>query len=120
MLKPYIVFLQEEQQKTKKKKKSTKKKVIVTVEPSKISQDSSSPDVDSQDGSLTDNEVNTGNVKFPGGPRAMAPGIFLSQKRPSMSSSNNSTNPLSTNNSSMTKGDRMGSADAKGEHQIID
>ncbi|XP_037534468.1 lysine-specific demethylase phf2 [Nematolebias whitei] len=104
---------QEEQQKTKKKKKSTKKKAIVTVEPSKISQDSSSPDVDSQDGSLTDNEVNTGTVKSPGGPRAMAPGIFLSQKRPSMSSSNNSTNSLSTNNSSMTKGDRMGSADAK-------
>ncbi|XP_013877150.1 lysine-specific demethylase phf2 isoform X2 [Austrofundulus limnaeus] len=106
---------QEEQQKTKKKKKSTKKKAIVAEEPSKTSQDSSSPDhnVDSQDGSLTDSEVNTGTVKFPGGPQPMAPGIFLSQKRPSMSSSNNSTNSSSTNNSSTAKGDRLGSTDSK-------
>uniref|UniRef100_A0A3B4U2P8 Lysine-specific demethylase PHF2 n=1 Tax=Seriola dumerili TaxID=41447 RepID=A0A3B4U2P8_SERDU len=82
---------QEEQQKTKKKKKSTKKKAIVIEEPPKISQDSSSPEhnLDSQDGSLTDHEFNTGAVKSPGGPQPMAPGVFLSQRRPSMSSPNN-------------------------------
>uniref|UniRef100_A0A4W6D295 Lysine-specific demethylase PHF2 n=1 Tax=Lates calcarifer TaxID=8187 RepID=A0A4W6D295_LATCA len=85
---------QEEQQKTKKKKKSTKKKAIVIEEPPKISQDSSSPEhnLDSQDGSLTDHEFNTGTVKLPGGPQPMAPGVFLSQRQPSMSSPNtNST-----------------------------
>uniref|UniRef100_A0A7N8X5Q2 Lysine-specific demethylase PHF2 n=1 Tax=Mastacembelus armatus TaxID=205130 RepID=A0A7N8X5Q2_9TELE len=82
---------QEEQQKTKKKKKSTKKKALVIEEPLKISQDSSSPEhnLDSQDGSLTDHEFNTGTVKSPGGPQPMAPGVFLSQRRPSMSSPNN-------------------------------
>uniref|UniRef100_A0A8D0D467 Lysine-specific demethylase PHF2 n=1 Tax=Sander lucioperca TaxID=283035 RepID=A0A8D0D467_SANLU len=82
---------QEEQQKTKKKKKSTKKKAIVIEEPPKISQDSSSPEhnLDSQDGSLTDHEFNTGTVKSPGGPQPMAPGVFLSQRRPSVSSPNN-------------------------------
>ncbi|XP_063330931.1 lysine-specific demethylase phf2 isoform X2 [Pelmatolapia mariae] len=105
---------QEEQQKTKKKKKSTKKKALVIEEPPKISQDSSSPEhnLDSQDGSLTDHEFNTGTVKSPGGPQPMAPGVFLSQRRPSMSSPN-STNSTSTNSSGMTKGDRVGSADAK-------
>uniref|UniRef100_A0A4W6D2R7 Lysine-specific demethylase PHF2 n=1 Tax=Lates calcarifer TaxID=8187 RepID=A0A4W6D2R7_LATCA len=84
----------QEQQKTKKKKKSTKKKAIVIEEPPKISQDSSSPEhnLDSQDGSLTDHEFNTGTVKLPGGPQPMAPGVFLSQRQPSMSSPNtNST-----------------------------
>uniref|UniRef100_A0A4W6D1S7 Lysine-specific demethylase PHF2 n=1 Tax=Lates calcarifer TaxID=8187 RepID=A0A4W6D1S7_LATCA len=102
----------QEQQKTKKKKKSTKKKAIVIEEPPKISQDSSSPEhnLDSQDGSLTDHEFNTGTVKLPGGPQPMAPGVFLSQRQPSMSSPN--TNSTSTN-SSMAKGDRVGSADAK-------
>uniref|UniRef100_A0A8C3AHU8 Lysine-specific demethylase PHF2 n=1 Tax=Cyclopterus lumpus TaxID=8103 RepID=A0A8C3AHU8_CYCLU len=78
-------------QKTKKKKKSTKKKAIVVEEPPKISQDSSSPEhnLDSQDGSLTDHEFNTGTVKSPGGAQPMAPGVFLSQRRPSMSSPNN-------------------------------
>uniref|UniRef100_A0A668TIS2 Lysine-specific demethylase PHF2 n=1 Tax=Oreochromis aureus TaxID=47969 RepID=A0A668TIS2_OREAU len=91
---------QEEQQKTKKKKKSTKKKALVIEEPPKISQDSSSPEhnLDSQDGSLTDHEFNTGTVKSPGGPQPMAPGVFLSQRRPSMSSPN-STNSTSTNSS---------------------
>ncbi|XP_031587383.1 lysine-specific demethylase phf2 isoform X2 [Oreochromis aureus] len=105
---------QEEQQKTKKKKKSTKKKALVIEEPPKISQDSSSPEhnLDSQDGSLTDHEFNTGTVKSPGGPQPMAPGVFLSQRRPSMSSPN-STNSTSTNSSGMAKGDRVGSADAK-------
>lgn len=111
---------QEEQQKTKKKKKSTKKKAIVNEEPLKISQDSSSPEhnLDSQDGSLTDHEFNSGAVKSPGGPQPMAPGVFLSQRRPSMSSpssNNNSNNSTSTNSSNMAKGDRLGSADAKGE-----
>uniref|UniRef100_A0A4W6D304 Lysine-specific demethylase PHF2 n=1 Tax=Lates calcarifer TaxID=8187 RepID=A0A4W6D304_LATCA len=107
---------QEEQQKTKKKKKSTKKKAIVIEEPPKISQDSSSPEhnLDSQDGSLTDHEFNTGTVKLPGGPQPMAPGVFLSQRQPSMSSPN--TNSTSTN-SSMAKGDpkrlKKGMATAK-------
>uniref|UniRef100_A0A8C4ITH2 Lysine-specific demethylase PHF2 n=1 Tax=Dicentrarchus labrax TaxID=13489 RepID=A0A8C4ITH2_DICLA len=106
----------QEQQKTKKKKKSTKKKAIVIEEPPKISQDSSSPEhnLDSQDGSLTDHEFNTGTVKSPGGPQPMAPGVFLSQRRPSMSSPNNSTNSTSTNSSSMAKGDRVGSRLKKG------
>uniref|UniRef100_A0AAX7T3L3 Lysine-specific demethylase PHF2 n=1 Tax=Astatotilapia calliptera TaxID=8154 RepID=A0AAX7T3L3_ASTCA len=95
-----------------KKKKSTKKKALVIEEPPKISQDSSSPEhnLDSQDGSLTDHEFNTGTVKSPGGPQPMAPGVFLSQRRPSMSSPN-STNSTSTNSSGMAKGDRVGSAD---------
>lgn len=111
---------QEEQQRTKKKKKSTKKKSIIPEELPKHSQDSSSPDhnVDSQDGSLTDQEFTTGTVKSPGGPQPMAPGIFLSQRRPSLSSPNNSSNSTSTNSSSTAKGDRLGSADAKGR-QII-
>ncbi|XP_036007260.1 lysine-specific demethylase phf2 isoform X1 [Fundulus heteroclitus] len=106
---------QEEQQRTKKKKKNTKKKSIVVEELPKHSQDSSSPDhnADSQDGSLTDHEFSTGTVKSPGGPQPMAPGIFLSQRRPSVSSPNNSTNSTSTNSSSTAKGDRLGSADAK-------
>uniref|UniRef100_A0A7N5ZUR7 Lysine-specific demethylase PHF2 n=1 Tax=Anabas testudineus TaxID=64144 RepID=A0A7N5ZUR7_ANATE len=106
----------QEQQKTKKKKKSTKKKAIVIEEPPKISQDSSSPEhnLDSQDGSLTDHEFNTGTVKSPSGPQPMAPGVFLSQRRPSMSSPNNSTNSTSTNSSSMAKGDRVGSRLKKG------
>ncbi|XP_029288521.1 lysine-specific demethylase phf2-like [Cottoperca gobio] len=106
---------QEEQQKTKKKKKSTKKKAIVTEEPPKISQDSSSPEHNVEDGSLTDLEFNTGTVKSPGGPQPMAPGVFLSQRRPSMSSPNNSSNSTSTNSSSMAKVERVVSADAKGE-----
>uniref|UniRef100_A0A672I3E6 JmjC domain-containing protein n=2 Tax=Salarias fasciatus TaxID=181472 RepID=A0A672I3E6_SALFA len=77
---------QEEQQKTKKKKKSAKKKAPVPEEPVRLSQDSSSPEhnPDSQDGSLTDQEFNPG--KSPGGPQPMAPGVFLSQRRPSVSS----------------------------------
>uniref|UniRef100_A0A8C7Z8L8 Lysine-specific demethylase PHF2 n=1 Tax=Oryzias sinensis TaxID=183150 RepID=A0A8C7Z8L8_9TELE len=87
---------QEEQQKTKKKKKSTKKKALLSEEPLKASQDSSSPEhnLDSQDGSLTDQEFNTGTVKSPGGHHPMAPGVFLAQRRPSVSSPNNSTKRL--------------------------
>uniref|UniRef100_A0A665WI93 Lysine-specific demethylase PHF2 n=1 Tax=Echeneis naucrates TaxID=173247 RepID=A0A665WI93_ECHNA len=97
---------QEEQQKTKKKKKNTKKKAIVIEEPPKISQDSSSPEhnLDSQDGSITDHEFNT--VKPLGGPQPMAPGVFLSHRRPSISSPNNSTN-------STTKRLKKGMATAK-------
>uniref|UniRef100_A0A3Q2CUB3 PHD finger protein 2 n=1 Tax=Cyprinodon variegatus TaxID=28743 RepID=A0A3Q2CUB3_CYPVA len=105
----------QEQQRTKKKKKSTKKKSIIVEELPKHSQDSSSPDhnADSQDGSLTDHEFGPGAVKSPGGAQPMAPGIFLSQRRPSVSSPNNSTNSSSTNSSSTAKGDRLGSTDAK-------
>jgi len=67
------------------------------------------------DGSLTDPEFNTGTVKSPGGPQPMAPGVFLSQRRPSISSPNNSSNPMSTTSSSMAKVERVVSADAKGE-----
>ncbi|XP_054880313.1 lysine-specific demethylase phf2 isoform X2 [Poeciliopsis prolifica] len=106
---------QEEQQRTKKKKKSGKKKSVATEEPPKHSQDSSSPDhnADSQDGSLSDHEFTTGTAKSPGGPQPMAPGIFLSQRRPSVSSPNNSTNSTSTNSSSAARADRLGPADAK-------
>ncbi|XP_037347018.1 lysine-specific demethylase phf2 isoform X2 [Pungitius pungitius] len=106
---------QEEQQKTKKKKKSTKKKPIVVEEPLKFSQDSSSPEhnADSRDGSLTDHELGAGAAKSPGGPQPMAPGVFLSQRRPSISPPNNSTNPASTISSSAAKGERAVSADAK-------
>ncbi|KAM9758438.1 lysine-specific demethylase phf2 isoform 2-T2 [Menidia menidia] len=106
---------QEEQQKTKKKKKSTKKKALVAEEPPKLSQDSSSPEhnADSHEGSLTDQELSPGAVKSPGGPQPMAPGVFLSQRRPSLSSPNNSTHSTSTHSSSMAKVDRAGSADAK-------
>ncbi|XP_068598384.1 lysine-specific demethylase phf2 [Brachionichthys hirsutus] len=100
----------QEQQKTKKKKKSTKKKATVIQAPPKISQDSSSPEhnVDSHDGSLTDHEFNTGTAKLAGGPQPMAPGVFLSRKRPSVSSP-------STNNSSnsTTKRLKKGMATAK-------
>ncbi|XP_032405795.1 LOW QUALITY PROTEIN: lysine-specific demethylase phf2-like [Xiphophorus hellerii] len=106
---------QEEQQRTKKKKKSGKKKSAAAEEPPKHSQDSSSPDhnADSQEGSLTDHEFTTGTAKSPGGPQPMAPGIFLSQRRPSVSSPNNSTNSTSTNSSSAARADRLGPADAK-------
>uniref|UniRef100_A0A672I2S2 Lysine-specific demethylase PHF2 n=1 Tax=Salarias fasciatus TaxID=181472 RepID=A0A672I2S2_SALFA len=97
---------QEEQQKTKKKKKSAKKKAPVPEEPVRLSQDSSSPEhnPDSQDGSLTDQEFNPG--KSPGGPQPMAPGVFLSQRRPSVSSPHHSTN-------STTKRLKKGMATAK-------
>uniref|UniRef100_A0A3P9I9J9 Lysine-specific demethylase PHF2 n=1 Tax=Oryzias latipes TaxID=8090 RepID=A0A3P9I9J9_ORYLA len=106
---------QEEQQKTKKKKKSTKKKALLSEEPLKVSQDSSSPEhnLDSQDGSLTDQEFNTGTVKSPGGHHPMAPGVFLAQRRPSVSSPNNSSNSTNTSSSSTAKGERAGSVDTK-------
>lgn len=106
---------QEEQQKTKKKKKSTKKKTLVMEDPPRLSQDSSSPDhnQDSNDGNLSDHEFSSGTVKSPGGPQPMAPGVFLSHRRPSLSSPNNSTNSTSTNSSSLAKGERPGAPDSK-------
>uniref|UniRef100_A0AAY4EHG0 Lysine-specific demethylase PHF2 n=1 Tax=Denticeps clupeoides TaxID=299321 RepID=A0AAY4EHG0_9TELE len=81
---------QEEQQ--KKKKKSPKKKAVMVEEPPKISQDSSSPEPpDSQEGSLADHEYSTGTGKTAGGSQPMAPGVFLTQRRPSTSSQNNSS-----------------------------
>lgn len=108
---------QEEQQKTKKKKKSTKKKALLSEEPLKASQDSSSPEhnPDSQDGSLTDQEFNTGTVKSPGGHHPMAPGVFLAQRRPSVSSPNNSSNSTNTSSSSTAKAERAASVDTKSE-----
>lgn len=92
---------------------------MMIEEPQKISQDSSSPEhnLDSQDGSLTDHEYNTGSGKSPGGPQPMAPGVFLTQRRPSTSSQNNNstTTTTTTNTTAVAKGDRGASADAKGE-----
>uniref|UniRef100_A0A8C6TA65 Lysine-specific demethylase PHF2 n=1 Tax=Neogobius melanostomus TaxID=47308 RepID=A0A8C6TA65_9GOBI len=88
----------QEQQKTKKKKKSTKKKPLVIEDPPRLSQDSSSDhNADSNDGNMSDPEFSTGTVKPPGGHQPMAPGVFLKQRRPSMSSPNNSTHSSSTN-----------------------
>ncbi|XP_048110677.1 lysine-specific demethylase phf2 isoform X2 [Alosa alosa] len=92
---------QEEQQKIKKKKKSTKKKAapapLVVEEPQRHSQDSSSPEppLDSQEGLLSDHEYSTGAGagKTAGGSQPMAPGVFLSQRRPSTSSQNNNSSP---------------------------
>uniref|UniRef100_W5N9M6 Lysine-specific demethylase PHF2 n=1 Tax=Lepisosteus oculatus TaxID=7918 RepID=W5N9M6_LEPOC len=82
---------QQEQQKTKKKK-STKKKPS-SDDSSKISQDSSSPEqkLDSHPSSLADHEYTAGTAKTPGGPQPMAPGVFLTQRRPSTSSQNNAS-----------------------------
>ncbi|XP_033822719.1 lysine-specific demethylase phf2 isoform X2 [Periophthalmus magnuspinnatus] len=105
---------QEEQQKTKKKKKSTKKKTLVMEDPPRLSQDSSSDhNADSNDGNMSDQEFSTGTVKSPGGPQPMAPGVFLNQRRPSLSSPNNSTHSSSTNNSGLAKGERPAAPDSK-------
>lgn len=106
---------QEEQQKIKKKKKSGKKKAPTAEEPRRLFQDCSSPEhnADSRDGDPSDQEYGAGTGKSPGGPQPMAPGVFLSQRRPSASSPNISTNTTSTANSAAAKGDRGGSAEAK-------
>ncbi|KAK7907402.1 hypothetical protein WMY93_016014 [Mugilogobius chulae] len=105
---------QEEQQKTKKKKKSTKKKTLVMEDLPRLSQDSSSDhNADSNDGNMSDLEFSTGTVKSPGGPQPMAPGVFLNQRRPSLSSPNNSTHSSSTNNSGLAKGERPVAPDSK-------
>ncbi|XP_039626898.1 lysine-specific demethylase phf2 isoform X1 [Polypterus senegalus] len=81
---------QQEQHKTKKKK-NTKKKLSLD-ETNKLSQESSSPEQksDSHPSSL-DHEYTAGTVKTPGGPQPMAPGVFLTQRRPSTSSQNNAS-----------------------------
>ncbi|KAL4655879.1 lysine-specific demethylase phf2-like [Arapaima gigas] len=93
----------QEEQKIKKKK-STKKKTPAE-EPQKIPPESSSPKphVDNQDSSLADHEYTTGTGKTTAGSQPMAPGVFLSQRRPSTSSLSNTT----------AKGDRSLTADAK-------
>uniref|UniRef100_A0A6Q2Z9T1 Lysine-specific demethylase PHF2 n=1 Tax=Esox lucius TaxID=8010 RepID=A0A6Q2Z9T1_ESOLU len=106
---------QEEQQKTKKKKKSTKKKPPVVVreeeeeeeedqEPlRKLSRDSSSPEPDvvqDSDHDLSDPEFSEAGGKQSGGPQPMAPGVFLTQRRPSTSSSSHN------NNNTTAKGER--------------
>ncbi|KAJ7994406.1 hypothetical protein DPEC_G00248950 [Dallia pectoralis] len=117
---------QEEQQKTKKKKKSTKKKPPVVVreeveeeeevveEPvRKLSRDSSSPEPDvgqDSDHDLSDHEFSEGGGKLSGGPQPMAPGVFLTQRRPSTSSSSHN------NNNTTAKGERgTGAAATKGD-----
>ncbi|XP_061687376.1 lysine-specific demethylase phf2 isoform X2 [Syngnathoides biaculeatus] len=103
---------QEEQQKIKKKKIINKKTTVIE-EPLQISQDSSLSDhnLDSQDVSLIEHELISETDKLQGVPQAMAPGVFLSQRRPSISSPN--SNSTGTNSNSMTRGDRGVSADAK-------
>ncbi|XP_066553868.1 lysine-specific demethylase phf2 isoform X1 [Amia ocellicauda] len=82
---------QQEQQKTKKKKNAKKK--ILADDSSKISQDTSSPEqkLDSHASSLADHEYTAGTAKTPGGSQPMAPGVFLTQRRPSTSSQNNAS-----------------------------
>lgn len=104
------ICLSQEQQKTKKKKKSTKKKAL-QEEPRKVSQDCSSPEpnMDSQDSSLADHEYTAGTGKAAGGSQPMAPGVFLTQRRPSTSSQNVSSG----------KGERGVTAEAKGERNSL-
>ncbi|XP_036806900.1 lysine-specific demethylase phf2 [Oncorhynchus mykiss] len=109
---------QEEQQKTKKKKKSTKKKPPAAVreeeeeEPvRKLSRYSSSPEPgvgqDTEPGQ-TNHEYSSGaGGSQAGGLQPMAPGVFLTQRRPSTSS-------LSQNNNT-AKGERGAGGGAGGE-----
>ncbi|XP_029630068.1 lysine-specific demethylase phf2 [Salmo trutta] len=104
---------QEEQQKTKKKKKSTKKKPPAVVmeeeeeEPvRKLSRYSSSPEPDvgqNTEPGQTNHEYSSGaGGSQAGGLQPMAPGVFLTQRRPSTSS-------LSQNNNT-AKGERGAAA----------
>uniref|UniRef100_A0A8C5R3W2 PHD finger protein 2 n=1 Tax=Leptobrachium leishanense TaxID=445787 RepID=A0A8C5R3W2_9ANUR len=87
---------QQEEQKSKKKK-STKKKLSPN-HTNNVSQESSSPEaskLDSLSSSLTDHEYTAGASTFGlaqvnRGTQPMAPGVFLTQRRPSVSSQNNS------------------------------
>uniref|UniRef100_A0A8C1RUP5 PHD finger protein 2 n=1 Tax=Cyprinus carpio TaxID=7962 RepID=A0A8C1RUP5_CYPCA len=82
----------QEEQKIKKKKKSTKKKPMAVEEPHKLSQDSSSPEpTPDSETNLGDHEYSTGTSKTAGSLQPMAPGVFLSQRRPSSSSSSQIT-----------------------------
>ncbi|XP_057685179.1 lysine-specific demethylase phf2-like isoform X2 [Corythoichthys intestinalis] len=102
---------QEERQKTKKK--VIKKKTTLVEEPPNVSQDVSSSDhnEDSQDGDLTDHELNSETIKLPAGSQPMAPGVFLSQRTTSVSSPKR--NSTGANSHPITKGDRGVSADVK-------
>ncbi|XP_064422293.1 lysine-specific demethylase phf2 isoform X2 [Latimeria chalumnae] len=87
---------QQEQQKSRKKK-NTKKK-LSPENTNKISQESSSPEpkFDTPASSLADHEYTAGASTFgvaqvSKGSQPMAPGVFLTQRRPSTSSQNNSS-----------------------------
>uniref|UniRef100_A0A8C1TGW5 Lysine-specific demethylase PHF2 n=1 Tax=Cyprinus carpio TaxID=7962 RepID=A0A8C1TGW5_CYPCA len=85
----------QEEQKIKKKKKSTKKKPVAVEEPQKLSQDSSSPEpTPDSETNLGDHEYSTGTSKTAGSLQPMAPGVFLSQRRPSSSSSSQITSSV--------------------------
>ncbi|XP_064823451.1 lysine-specific demethylase phf2 isoform X1 [Oncorhynchus masou masou] len=121
---------QKEQQMTKKKQKSTKKKPPAALreeeeeeEPvRKLSRDSSTPEPDAgrdSEPGQTDHEYSSGaGGKQAGGPQPMAPGVFLTQRRPSTFSSSHNNN-----NNNTAKGERgaaggaggAGKGDAKGE-----
>uniref|UniRef100_A0A8C1YDK3 Lysine-specific demethylase PHF2 n=1 Tax=Cyprinus carpio TaxID=7962 RepID=A0A8C1YDK3_CYPCA len=87
--------LSHQEQKIKKKKKSTKKKPMAVEEPHKLSQDSSSPEpTPDSETNLGDHEYSTGTSKTAGSLQPMAPGVFLSQRRPSSSSSSQITSSV--------------------------
>uniref|UniRef100_A0A8C1KC89 Lysine-specific demethylase PHF2 n=1 Tax=Cyprinus carpio TaxID=7962 RepID=A0A8C1KC89_CYPCA len=101
----------QEEQKIKKKKKSTKKKPMAVEEPHKLSQDSSSPEpTPDSETNQGDHEYSTGTSKTAGSSQPMAPGVFLSQRRPSSSSS--SQNTLSVPPAKVERGN---STDSKGD-----
>uniref|UniRef100_A0A672T6D4 Lysine-specific demethylase PHF2 n=1 Tax=Sinocyclocheilus grahami TaxID=75366 RepID=A0A672T6D4_SINGR len=101
----------QEEQKIKKKKKSTKKKPVAVEEPHKLSQDSSSPEpTPDSETNLGDHEYSTGTSKTAGSSQPMAPGVFLSQRRPSSSSSSQNTSSVPP-----AKVERGNSTDAKGD-----
>uniref|UniRef100_A0A8C1YDR7 Lysine-specific demethylase PHF2 n=1 Tax=Cyprinus carpio TaxID=7962 RepID=A0A8C1YDR7_CYPCA len=101
----------QEEQKIKKKKKSTKKKPMAVEEPHKLSQDSSSPEpTPDSETNLGDHEYSTGTSKTAGSLQPMAPGVFLSQRRPSSSSSSQITSSVPP-----AKVERGNSTDAKGD-----
>uniref|UniRef100_A0A8C1FBA5 Lysine-specific demethylase PHF2 n=2 Tax=Cyprinus carpio TaxID=7962 RepID=A0A8C1FBA5_CYPCA len=101
----------QEEQKIKKKKKSTKKKPVAVEEPQKLSQDSSSPEpTPDSETNLGDHEYSTGTSKTAGSLQPMAPGVFLSQRRPSSSSSSQITSSVPP-----AKVERGNSTDAKGD-----
>lgn len=90
-----FVILKEEQK--GKKKKNTKKK-LSTNNANKPAQEGSSPEpkLESHASSLTDHEYTAGASTFgvaqPNrGSQPMAPGVFLTQRRPSSSSQNNAS-----------------------------
>ncbi|XP_056380287.1 lysine-specific demethylase PHF2 isoform X6 [Hyla sarda] len=89
--------LSQQEEKKVKKKKNTKKKLSPN-NTNKLCQESSSPEatkLESLDTSLTDHEYTAGVSTFGvaqvnRGSQPMAPGVFVTQRRPSVSSQNNS------------------------------